>query len=299
MSYRIEDIPLSKFDLSLSEMRVMNMARVLDIEKSMRLHGQLQMVVARVHEDGFQMIDGFKRLYAAEDLMMETLQCRLLDIDLRQAKVLLLSYNHSAQTMEVWEEAVVLKDLQNNHNLDQVRLAKLTGYSRSWVSRRLALIEKLDEVVCDQIRMGTLTGSHARALIRLPRGKQSKLARAITTYGLSSRLTNKLVDAFLDADDALQQGYILAHPEQVLERKPETAEDSYDPRLSGYGNDLTKSIVCVGQSVQILLSHLSDPRLGELSQTQKMIIRPGFEKVLSHIARLSETAVELQATTIN
>ena len=137
MSYRIEDIPLSEFDLSLSEMRVMNMERILHVEKSMRLHGQLQMVIARVHEGGFQMIDGFKRLYAAEDLMMETLQCRLLDIDLSQAKILLLSYNRSNQSMEVWEEAVVLKDLQKNHDLDQGRLASLTGYSRSWVSRRL------------------------------------------------------------------------------------------------------------------------------------------------------------------
>lgn len=299
MSYRIEDIPLSEFDLSLSGMRVTNMERVLHIEKSMRLHGQLQMVIARVHEDGFQMIDGFKRLYAAENLMMETLQCRLLDIDLRQAKILLLSYNHSAQTMELWEEAVVLKDLQKNHNLDQGRLAKLTGYSRSWVSRRLALIEKLDEAICGEIRMGTLTGSHARALIRLPRGKQSKLARVITSYGLSSRLSNSLVDAYLRADDELQQSYILSHPEKVLDNKPETPKDSYDPRLSGYGNDLRKSIAHVNESTQILLSRLSDQRLGELNQVEKMIIIPGFEKTLFLLARLTETAVELQTTKIN
>lgn len=299
MSYRIEDIPLSEFDLSLSEMRVMNMERILHIEKSMRLHGQLQMVIARVHEGGFQMIDGFKRLYAAEDLMMETLQCRVLEIDLRQAKILLLSYNRSSQSMEVWEEAVVLKDLQTNHNLDQGRLAKLTGYSRSWVSRRLALIEKLDEAVCGEIRMGTLTGSHARALIRLPRGKQSKLARVITSYGLSSRLSNTLVDAFLRADDELQQSYILSHPEKVLDNKSETPEDIYDPRLSGYGNDLRKSIAYMIQSVQILLSRLSDQRLGELNQMEKTIITPGFEKALSYLARLREAAAELQTTKIN
>ena len=61
MSPRIEEIPLAEFDLSLSEMRVMNMARILQVEKSMRLHGQLQPVVARVHGEGYQLIDGFKR----------------------------------------------------------------------------------------------------------------------------------------------------------------------------------------------------------------------------------------------
>ncbi|GAH73073.1 unnamed protein product, partial [marine sediment metagenome] len=106
----------------------------------MRIYGQLQPVVAREYEGNYQIIDGFKRFYAAEDLMMETLQCHILKIDLSQAKVLLLSYNRPHQSMEAWEEAVVLKDLLETHGLDQQRLAKLTGYSRSWVSRRLSLI---------------------------------------------------------------------------------------------------------------------------------------------------------------
>ena len=125
MSSRIEEISIDEFDLSLSGMRIMNMTRILQVEKSMRLHGQLQPVVARVHEGGYQLIDGFKRFYAAEDLLMETLHCHLLEIDLTQAKVLLLSYNRSHQSMEAWEEAMVLQDLQKTHSMDQRRLAQL------------------------------------------------------------------------------------------------------------------------------------------------------------------------------
>ena len=291
----IEEIPLSKFDLSLSEMRVMNMNRILHIEKSMRVHGQLHAVVARLHNGNFQMIDGFKRLYIAEDLMMETLQCRVLEIDLRQAKVLLLSYNRSNQSMEVWEEAVVLKDLIKTHNLDQGRLAKLTGYSRSWVSRRLGLIDKMDQEVCSQIRMGTLTGSHARALIRLPRGKQCEVARVITRYGLSSRLSNTLVDAFLAAKNERRQRYILSHPESVIEKRGSGAiKQDYDPRLSAYGNELIQSIGYVIRSVQILLSHLGDHRLDEINQAEKMVITPGLEKALSYAQRLTKATEELQ-----
>ncbi len=60
MNIKIKEIRLSEFDLSLSEMRVMNQSRMGQLEKSMRLHGQLQPVVARVYEGGVQMIDGFK-----------------------------------------------------------------------------------------------------------------------------------------------------------------------------------------------------------------------------------------------
>jgi len=285
----IEDIPLSKFDLSLSGIRIMNQSRILQVEKLMRLYGQLQPVVARDYEGNYQIIDGFKRFYAAEDLMMETLQCRILKIDLSQAKVLLLSYNRPHQSMEAWEEAVVLKDLLETHDLDQQRLAKLTGYSRSWVSRRLSLIGKMDEDISSEIMMGVLTGSHARALIKLPRGNQMEVARVITNYRLTSRQSDTLVDAFLKAKDENRQRYVLTHPEKVLEKKePEAKEDFYDARLSCYGNDLMKSMMYVIHSVPFLLSRLNDQRIGKLSETEKVIITPSFKKLSGYAEKLTE-----------
>ncbi len=295
MNPRIEEIPLAKFDLSLSEMRIINMPRILQVEKSMRLHGQLQSVVARLYNGNFQIIDGLKRFYAAEDLMMETLEYRVLEIDLQQAKVLLLSYNRSPGSMEVWEEAMVLKDLMAIHEMDQSRLARLTGYSRSWVSRRLALIEKLDEKVSAEIKMGTLTSSHGRALIRLPRGNQGEFAHAITNYRLTSRQSDALAEAFLKAKDENQQRYILSHPEQILEKDQSgCGEEIYDVRLSGYGNDLMQSMMYVLQGVHIMLSRLSDPRMGMLSQGEKVIITPFFEKVTGRLSKLSKGISELQ-----
>ena len=276
-------------------MRIMNMARILQVEKSMRLHGQLQPVVARVHEGGYQLIDGFKRVYAAEDLMMESLQCCLLEIDLTQAKVLLLSYNRLHQSMEAWEEAMVLQDLQKTHSLDQRSLAQLTGYSRSWVSRRLALIGRMDEEISSEIMMGVLTSSHARALIKLPRGNQGEVARVITTFGFTSRQSDVLVEAFLKAKDEDQQRYILAHPEQTLKNDHQDSEEEvYDPRLSSYGNDLMQSIGYVIQAVQIMLSRLDDNRIGILNETEKVIITPGFEKVSGYAEKLTETINHLQ-----
>jgi ParB-like chromosome segregation protein Spo0J len=250
----------------------------------MRLHGQLQPVVARVHNIGYQLIDGFKRFYAEEDLMMETLQCRVLNIDLSQAKVLLLSFSRPHQSMEAWEEGLVLQDLQQIHSLDQRNLAKLTGYySRSWVSRRLSLIEKMDEEVSSEIRMGVLTGSHARSLIKLPRGNQGEVARVITAYRLTSRQSDRLVEAFLSVKDEDRQRYILIHPEWILKKDQEDEEeDPYDVRLSSFGNRLMHSIGYVIHSVQIMLSRLDDQRSGMLNETEKMIIIPGLRHGLSY-----------------
>jgi ParB/RepB/Spo0J family partition protein len=295
VSSRIEEISIAEFDLSLSGMRIMNMTRILQVEKSMRLHGQLQPVVARVHEGGYQLIDGFKRFYAAEDLMMEALQCRLLEIDLTQAKVLLLSYNRLHQSMDAWEEAMVLQDLQKAHSLDQRSLAGLTGYSRSWVSRRLSLIGKMDEDVSSEIMMGTLTSSHARALTKLPRGNQGDVSRTITNFALTSRQSDKLVEAFLKAKDENQQRYILTHPEQILRNDlSDSEEEPYDVRLSSYGNDLMQGAGYVIQSVQIMLSRLDDQRMGMLSETERVILTPGLQQVMQYCKKLTASITHLQ-----
>lgn len=295
MKPSIEEIPIAEFDLSLSGMRIMNMTRVLQVEKSMRLHGQLQPVIARVHREGVQLIDGFKRLYSAENLMIETLQCRLLDIDLAQAKVLLMSCNRIHQSMEALEEALVLQDLQKMHSLDQRSLARMTGHSPSWVSRRLSLIGKMDEQVSSEIRLGGLTSSHARALVKLPRGNQADVARVITDWHLTSRQSSALVDAFLEAEDGDTRQYILSHPELVLEeREPVLPEEVNDDRLTRYGNDLMKSMELVLYFVQITLSRLGDHRLGELNDTEKVIIDPVVKKVSRYTDKLTKAITRLQ-----
>lgn len=295
MSTQIEDIALGDFDLSLSEIRIMNMARILQVEKSMRVHGQLQPVIARVHKGGYQLIDGFKRYYASESLLMETLQCRLLKIDLSQAKVLLLSYNRVHQSMEALEEAMVLQDLQRSHSLDQRSLAELTGYSRSWVSRRLSLIDKMDEAVSSEIMMGVLTSSHARALIKLPRGNQGEVARVMANWGLTSRQSDALAEAFLKAKDADQQRYILAHPEQILQKEQQDLEqEAYDARLSCYGNDVMQSMGYVIHGLQILLSRLDNPHFAKFNETEKVIITPIARKVSAYAEKLTEVIKDLQ-----
>ena len=294
MQIKIEEIPIEEFDLSLSEMRVMNIARIEQVEKSMRLHGQLQPVVARVHEGKPQIIDGFKRVYIAMDLMIETLQCQLLEVDEQQAKVLLMSYNRMNQSLEVWEEAMVLKDLLETHDVNQQSLSRLTGYSRSWVSRRLSLISRIDEQVASEIRMGSLSSSHGRALMRLPRGNQMDMARVITTWNLSSRLSDRLVDAFLEAEDEQKQRNILAHPEYILWDQTDLPEHPYDSRLCAYGNDLMHSIMNLYHPLHMLLSLLGESRMGELSETETDIIGPFLREVNDYAEQLSEAIGPLQ-----
>jgi len=261
---QIEDIRIESFDLSLMELRLRNETRALQVERSMKVHGQLQPVVARVHEGGIQLIDGYKRLSAAEVLVMDTLQCRLLRIDESQAKVMLLSYNRTSQSMEVWEEAMILKSLLEGGDLDQRRLAKIVGHSPSWISRRLSLISKVDEEIIADIRMGVLTSSHARALMRLPRGNQPGVARVIKQHGLSSRLSNRLVDTYLEAESEEDQQRLLENPQEVIWYEIDCMHNDPINMLGSYGKELLSGVTQTWKSMKGVLFLLNDRRIGEL-----------------------------------
>jgi ParB/RepB/Spo0J family partition protein len=295
VSDQIQEIVIGDFDLSLGEMRIMNKSRVVQVEKSLRLHGQLQPVVARAHAGGIQLIDGFKRVYAAEALLMETLQCRLLEIDEDQAKVLLLSYNWSTQSLVPYEEALVLQDLLKSHGLDQRRLSQLTGKSPSWVSRRLSLIGRLDEGISTEIRMGVLSSSHARALMRLPRGNQVAVAGVIRTNQLTSRQADCLVDVFLAAENEQTQDLILRHPEMFCAKQEVWGSlKVYDERLTSYGNELFEGIHCAIESIQHFLTLLGERGFDALGELEQMILFPGFAVIRECAARLTVAITQIQ-----
>jgi ParB/RepB/Spo0J family partition protein len=292
---QIKDIGIGDFDLSLAGMRIINASRVHQVEKSMHIHGQLQPVVARVHEGGLQLIDGFKRVYACDALLMDRLQCRLLEVDEEQAKVLMLSYNWSTRSMEAYEEALVLQDLMTTHDVDQRALARQTGRSRSWVSRRLSLIGRLDEEIGTEIRMGTISSSHGRALMRLPRGNQISIAQVIRTYNLSSRETDRIVDGYLAAEDDKAQELILRYPERVLAKRVKWApSERYYSELSSYGNDLLCGIDGVVESMQHLLRLLDDPRVNDLQSTEATIPTYGLELLTDGASSLRERILQIQ-----
>jgi ParB family chromosome partitioning protein len=277
----------------------MNLDHIAGLEKSIKVHGQLQPVVARIYEGGIQLIDGFKRLYAAETLLMDSLECRLFEVDERQAKIMLMSYNWTNQSIEVWEEAMVLKALLEGDDLEQRQLARLVGRSPSWVSRRLSLISKLDEEVASEIRMGSITSSHARALMRLPRGNQIDVARVISGFHLSSRLSDRLVEAYLEAEDPAQQQAILAHPEHIIWSQADLPEGPYDGRLSSYGNDLMNSIMNLFVALNNLQSLLNDGRMGELDECEMAIISPFLKEASVDVEKYILMVKQLQISKHN
>ncbi len=148
------------------------------MEKSLRRYGQISPVVVCLRDGGLELVDGFKRLLAARAIpRMSTLAARLLALDERTAKAAIYSLNRVGRRIQELEEAWLVYALVREDGLTQVETAELLGRHKSWVCRRLALLERLAAEAKDDLRLGLLSPTAARQLTRLPAGQRARDSR--------------------------------------------------------------------------------------------------------------------------
>jgi len=101
--------------------------------------------------------------------------------------------NWSGRSINEMEEALVLQSLHREDGLTQIEIATLLGRDKSWVSRRISLIERISEEVQEDIRLGLISVITGRELAKLPRGNQKEAAEAILKRHYTTREAAKLI----------------------------------------------------------------------------------------------------------
>ena len=271
-------IKLEELDTTLLTLRITRPKDLTRVRQSLERSGQLNPIVVRPLDEQFQILDGFKRYAVAGDLGWDSLEARVLDISLPEGKAAMLSYNRNGRSMLDYDEAMVIHSLKQEHLLDQAAISRLTGYSRSWVCRRLALIEKLDPALQDALRMGVITNSQARSLVRLPRGNQQEVMHCITEWHLTSRDSAVLVEKYLSSGSRKEQQYVLTHPMEVIEQTG-SGQEIFDIRLSHHGNRLLKSVELLHIQQNIFISLCGQHMTGQLSETETWILEEKIDRL--------------------
>jgi ParB/RepB/Spo0J family partition protein len=197
--------------------------------KSIRKYGQISPVVCVKGEQGFELVDGYKRLRACRRLDKETLTATMLEVSGRVCKAAIIQLNWSGRSINEMEEALVLQSLHREDGLTQMEIAALLGRDKSWVSRRISLIERLSEDVQQDIRLGLISVITGRELTKLPRGNQKGAADVIVKRRYSTREAAKLI-GYLLSRPRWEYSAILTSPWEVLEPR--------QPRPRGFGAKL-------------------------------------------------------------
>jgi ParB/RepB/Spo0J family partition protein len=219
----LADIALAQLGQRFAALRIVNPSAEASVLQSMQKYGQLSPVVANRGEGpgSYELLDGFKRFRAAQKLGFEHLKTRVFAFGVRASKAAILELNWAGKSVNHLEEALVLVSLVREDGLTQEQAAVLVGRHKSWVSRRIALVERLCEEVQESLRLGLLSGSLARELARLPRGNQESALACVHKHRLTWRETSRLISRLLEHPRSHHDCLLQSPWEFLGERRPE------------------------------------------------------------------------------
>jgi hypothetical protein len=116
-----------------------------------------------------------------------------------------------------WQKEKLANDREYREN-QAVAQKEWCSRNKSWVSRRISLLERLSEEVQEDIRLVLVSVSVGRELAKLPRGNQRAAAEAVLKHRLSIREVEKLITHLLCRPRWEHQRLLMA-PWEIIEPK--------------------------------------------------------------------------------
>ena len=233
-------VGLPEIGTTLSRARCPQPSQIARMRQSLSTHGQLTPVIAVERKGSLELVDGFKRRSAASQMGWPKLVVNVRELDERAQWAVMLTLNRTPGALSVLEEALILRELFGS-GLTQVEMAQMVGRHKSWVSRRIGLVERLHADLVEWVRTGMMSAGTARRLMVLPAGNQLEMAAVVSQAALSTQETELLVSLWRKTSDPEIRRFLLSEPRRALEKaQPEKVEVSLDPRLSARGRSLAR-----------------------------------------------------------
>jgi len=234
--------PIGTIGMALGRARFRQPARIERMKQSLAAYGQLTPLVAVPRREGVELVDGFKRLAAARALGWTTLLVMAQPLDETGQWATMLLLNRGPSSMTTLEEGLVLRELSKT-GLTQAEIASLCSRHKSWVNRRIGLLERLHPELLESMKLGMLHPGSARRLLSLPPGNQLEMAAVVASARLGPRDTELLVSLWRRTKDPLARRGLLSEPRASLAKHhPETRRPLVDPRLSPEGQRLCRCL---------------------------------------------------------
>ncbi len=282
-------VSIEKIGVSLACYRLRSPRALECMRRSLARYGQLSPVVAFESCGRIELIDGFKRLEAARQIgSLSSLSVRLIECDEQGAKAAIYLLNRVGGRTSDLEEAWIVEALVRHDGLSQLEVAALLGRHKSWVCRRLALVERLSEEAQEALQLGFLSTTSARHIQRLPRGNQGEFLEALRRESLSTQESARLVDAFLASATRPEQKFLLSRPREALSRLSGERCESYDPRLSPAGNRLRKRAALLLDLLPRMEEWLRLHGRADLSPGDVDLLEPLLERIAGSARAVAE-----------
>ncbi len=199
--------------------------------------GQQLPVIVLSEAARFILIDGYKRVRALKRLAHDTV--RATPWQMPELEALLMERRLRCASEDAFDQAWLLAELRTRFALSLEELARRFERDKSWVSRRLALIQVLPISIQDSVRAGTLAAHAAmKYLVPLARANAAaatQLAEAIATLKPTSREIGALYAGW-QGGTARTRELILATPQVYLQAQ--ATQEPARPRRRSAGSTI-------------------------------------------------------------
>jgi ParB-like chromosome segregation protein Spo0J len=259
---------------------------------SLQRYGQASPATACWRDGRAELLDGFKRRVAAERIGWTTLSVRLVDMDERLAKAAIYGLNSVGGRPSELEEAWLVQALVREDGLTQVEAAQLLNKHKSWVCRRLALLERLSAEAQAEMRLGLLSVGLARQLTRLPTGNQSAILSAARRESLTMVEVQGVVDLLRGATPE-QEHLLLTDPRAALLQAEGVPNPARDSRLSPAGNRLARQLGMLLDLLSRIENWQRHPGLAELKRDDRRLLAPQFARLVRDARNVADLTNDL------
>lgn len=289
-SHTIIEVAVKEIGESFRSLRLVHPRSNAFMVRSIGKYGQLSPVVVGPQEKGFyELVDGFKRLYACRELGQARLRARVLAMGPRGLKAAVIHLNWAHKSIGDLEEALVLQSLYREDGLTQQEIGLLLGRHKSWVSRRISLIERLCDEAVDHLRLGLVGASIGRELARLPRGNQEAALAVILKYRFTYREAERLVTLLLSRSRWDREA-ILRFPGEILEdRSPPRPKKSEASRTTAA---IMERLTVMKKQAHDATEKLSPAVLARLTEKHRRDILSVIEEVEQALGELKKRAAD-------
>jgi ParB family chromosome partitioning protein len=199
-------IPIDQIDANPFQPRSdFNPDELESLAESIRVQGILQPILVRSHPtapERYQIVAGERRFRAAMQAGLTEVPAISREMDDSDAAVVALVENLQRQDLNAIEEAEGYQRLLVDFGLTHESLGLAVSKSRSHIGNTIRLL-RLPEPVLRDVRSGSLSSGHARALINAP--NPEALADQVLKRGMSVRQTETLVNKAVAARGAPRQ----------------------------------------------------------------------------------------------
>ncbi len=187
---KIKEVDTHLLDLRYSHTRIKNDKILVTLTNSIQAYGQIVPALAIAKKEKYILIDGYKRLAALKACGLDCITLELTDAEEHDSLFTLLAQNNERK-LEAIEQAALIQELHGRFSTSFSEIATRLGRSKSWVKRRLDLIESLPEEVYQAVMTGKLSSwAASRILVPLARANEQdclELTRKIVKDPLSTR----------------------------------------------------------------------------------------------------------------